>query len=134
MRKKNTLMPGAALVLAVAACLAMPHPAMPNSDRKMVAPLWEVGGNADRGADAIIRHGCFSCHAIPGIRRANGRVGPKLHEIREQMYVGGVLANFPENMVKWIMNPQRYSPETAMPDLDVPEQDARDITAYLFKR
>lgn len=132
MRKQNIMML-ASLALAVA-CLAMPYPAMPHADGKQVAPLWETGGNADRGPDAIIRHGCFSCHAIPGIRRANGRVGPKLHEIREQMYVGGVLANSPDNMVNWLRFPQRYSPGTAMPDLDVPEQDARDIAAYLFKR
>jgi cytochrome c2 len=34
-------------------------------------------------------------------------------------------------MVRWLMSPQRVSPGSAMPDLGVREQDARDITAYL---
>jgi cytochrome c1 len=36
-------------------------------------------------------------------------------------------------MVEWIMNPLHYSAETAMPDLDVSDQDARDISAYLIE-
>ena len=122
-------------VLAVAGCLVLPLPAMPHSDGMTSGPLWEVpGGDPREGPGAIIRHGCFSCHAISGIRRANGRVGPKLHGIGEQMYIGGMLANSPDNMIKWIRHPQRFSPGTAMPDLDVPEQDARDIAAYLFRK
>lgn len=103
-------------------------------DREIEAPLWEVpGGISSQGPGSIIKYGCFSCHAISGIRRANGRVGPKLHEIKEQMYVGGVLANSPDNMIKWIRYPQRFSQETAMPELGVSDRDARDIAAYLFK-
>lgn len=121
-------------LLALAGCLGMPQPAMPHSGGKDAGPRWEVpGGEPRRGPEAITRHGCFSCHAIPGIRRAKGRVGPRLHGIREQMYIGGMLANSPGNMAAWIRNPQRFAPGTAMPDLDVGEQDALDITAYLFK-
>ncbi|KJR99708.1 MAG: hypothetical protein VR65_15550 [Desulfobulbaceae bacterium BRH_c16a] len=112
----------------------MPDPALAHSERKNVAPLWEVpGGNPQQGPASILRHGCFSCHMITGVRRAKGRVGPKLYDIREQMYIGGVLANSPDNMIRWIRNPRRFSPETAMPELDVSDRDARDITAYLFR-
>ncbi len=108
---------------------------MKNTGRSIDDPLWTVtDGNHQQGPGSIIKYGCFSCHVIDGIRRANGRVGPKLQDIKEQIYIGGVLANSPENMVEWIMNPLHFSAETAMPDLDVSDQDARDISAYLYRK
>jgi cytochrome c1 len=35
-------------------------------------------------------------------------------------------------MERWIRNPQQVSPGTAMPDLKVGEEDARDITTFLY--
>jgi cytochrome c1 len=42
-----------------------------------------------------------------------------------------VLQNTPDNMARWIMRPQHVRPITAMPDVRVREEDARDIAAYL---
>ena len=50
------------------------------------------------------------------------------------MIVAGKLANKPENIEKWIRDPQQVSPGTAMPDLNVGDRDARDITAFLYSR
>ena len=47
-------------------------------------------------------------------------------------YVGGVLTNTPDNMIRWLQNPKQVDPLTAMPDLGVTEQDARDIAGYLY--
>jgi cytochrome c len=97
-------------------------------------PVWSVpGGDARQGRDAILLYGCYACHVVEGIREATGRVGPKLEEIDRQIYIGGVLTNSPQNMIDWIREPQAFNPRTAMPDLNVSERDARDITAYLFR-
>jgi cytochrome c2 len=97
-------------------------------------PVWAVhGGDRREGRRAILLYGCYACHVVSGIREATGRVGPKLEEIDRQIYIGGVLTNSPGNMIDWIQDPPRFSPETAMPDLNVSEQDARNITAYLFQ-
>jgi cytochrome c2 len=97
-------------------------------------PVWAVpDGNGRQGRQAILKYGCYACHVVTGIREATGRVGPKLEEIDRQIYVGGVLPNFPENMILWIQDPLRFSPQTAMPDLGVSDQDARNIAAYLFR-
>jgi cytochrome c len=90
------------------------------------------GGRADRGAVAIRRYGCGSCHSIPGISGANGLVGPPLAGIGGRVYVGGVLTNTPEHMVEWIENPRTYAPKTAMPDLGVTHGDAVNIASYLY--
>jgi cytochrome c1 len=34
-------------------------------------------------------------------------------------------------MVRWLTSPQAVRPATAMPDLGITPQDARDIAAYL---
>lgn len=69
---------------------------------------------------------------IPGVTGAVGLVGPPLTAWAKRAYIAGNLANTPENLVRWIRQPQAVEPGTAMPDLGVEEGDARDMAAYLF--
>lgn len=94
----------------------------------------ETGGDPRRGEALFIQYGCGSCHALKNVREATGMVGPPLDGIALRVIVGGHLANNPDNMQKWIRDPQHVSPGTAMPDLKVGEGDARDITAFLYTR
>lgn len=91
-----------------------------------------AGGDPRRGEEAIRSYGCGSCHTIPGIAGANGLVGPPLAGIAQRSYVGGVLTNTPENMVRWIENPPAVDSKTAMPNLGVSHRDALDIAGYLY--
>ena len=86
----------------------------------------------DRGKSAVKKYGCGSCHTIPGIRGANGMVGPPLGQIASRVYIAGVLPNEPDNMIRWIENPPGIDPKTAMPNMGVTPRDARDIAAYLY--
>jgi len=94
----------------------------------------QLGARESRGAAAISRYGCGSCHTVSGIRGANGLVGPPLTGIRSRMYVAGMLENTPENMTAWIHNPKAINPKTAMPVVGASEQDASDIAAYLYAK
>jgi cytochrome c2 len=94
----------------------------------------ETGGDPRRGEAMFIQYGCGSCHALKNVREATGMVGPPLDGIALRVIIGGHLANNPDNMEKWIRDPQHVSPGTAMPDLRVGEGDARDITAFLYTR
>jgi cytochrome c len=94
----------------------------------------ETGGDPLRGEAMFIDYGCGSCHAVQGVRTATGMVGPPLDGIALRVIIGGHLANTPTNMEHWIRDPQQVSPGTAMPDLNVGEQDSRDITAFLYTR
>ena len=91
-----------------------------------------AGGEPARGERAIRLYGCGTCHDIPGITGAKGTVGPPLAGFAARSYIGGVLPNEPEHLVNWIMAPQDIDPKTAMPNLGVTAQDARDIAAYLY--
>ncbi len=93
-----------------------------------------TGGDPRRGEAIFIQYGCGSCHTANGVRTATGMVGPPLDDIALRVIIAGHLANTPGNMEKWIRDPQQVSPGTAMPDLNVGETDARDITAFLYTR
>ncbi len=96
-------------------------------------PVWGLeGADVLRGKRAVERYGCGACHVIPGIRGARGRVGPKLEDFRNQIYIAGTLTNVPENLVRWIREPQAVNPGSAMPDLGVREEEARDMAAFLY--
>lgn len=91
-----------------------------------------TGGWPSRGREKIRHYGCASCHTIPGIPEADSLVGPPLTKVASRTYIGGVLTNTPDNMIRWIRNPPGVDPMTAMPNLGVNEEDARDIAGYLY--
>jgi cytochrome c2 len=90
------------------------------------------GGEVELGKTAVKDYGCGACHSIPGIPGAVGFVGPPLTKWAERVYIAGTLPNEPDNLMDWLMNPQQIRHGTAMPDLNVTEQDARNISAYLY--
>jgi mono/diheme cytochrome c family protein len=89
-------------------------------------------GVADRAPALLTRYGCGGCHTISGAPGADGKVGPDLSGLRERVYVGGVLRNTPDSLVQWIVDPQRFSPRSAMPATGITEAEARDVAAYLY--
>jgi len=91
-----------------------------------------MGGDPERGAQLVRSFGCGSCHTIPGIRGARGLVGPPLFFFSRRTYIAGQLPNTPDNLVRWIQDPQAIEPGTAMPTLGASEQQARDMAAYLY--
>lgn len=102
------------------------------------APDWEDAaqdihrGDPELGRALILEHGCGACHRIPGIAEAKGRVGPSLEGLAGRAYIAGVLPNMPGGLVRWIVDPPTHSPQTAMPDLGVTPEEARDIASYLY--
>ena len=93
-----------------------------------------TGGDPSRGEAMFIQYGCGGCHGVKHVRKASGAVGPSLDGMPVRAVIAGKLANSPANLEAWIRDPQRVSPGTAMPDLNVGERDARDITAFLYTR
>jgi cytochrome c2 len=93
-----------------------------------------TGGNPYRGESMFIQYGCGSCHGLKHVRKASGMVGPPLDGIAVRAMIAGKLNNNPDNLQRWIRDPQQVTPGTDMPDLRVSERDARDITAFLYTR
>lgn len=91
-----------------------------------------TGGNASHGRQVIDQYRCGACHMIPGVHDANGMVGPPLIYFARRTFIAGELPNQPANLVRWIRSPKSVEPGTAMPELGLSEQDARDVAAYLY--
>lgn len=91
-----------------------------------------TNGDARRGQLEIRNWGCGTCHTIGGVPGAQGKVGPELDGLAERAYIAGVLPNSPGNLVRWIQNPKRVDPKTAMPNLDVPPGIAKNMAAYIY--
>lgn len=90
------------------------------------------GGNSESGRKLIVSYGCGSCHSIPGVRGADGLVGPPLDRFARRSFIAGQVTNNADFLIRWIEVPQAIEPGTAMPNLGVSESHARDIAAYLY--
>jgi cytochrome c1 len=113
----------ASLILLLSAC----------TERGVSAEFQQIpGSDPEQGKESLKAYGCQSCHTIPGVRGANATVGPSLKDWASRHYIAGNLPNTPDNLILWIQNPQEVEPTTAMPNLDVTEQDARNMSAYLY--
>jgi cytochrome c1 len=104
------------------------RPAATADSRRAGAP------DVERGRTLIAALGCGACHTIAGVDGANGLAGPPLGGEGRRTYIAGVLANTPENLQAWIRSPQSIKPGVAMPDLELRDEDAADIAAYLHSR
>lgn len=113
---------------APAEAAPQPPPMAAAPDRVTPAAI----GDIEAGRRAIDGYLCATCHVIPGVVGAQRAVGPPLAGIAGRRYIAGIAVNTPENMIRWLRDPQRMDPLSAMPNLGVSEQDARDIAAYLY--
>jgi len=91
-------------------------------------------GDPHKAQSAIKQYGCAACHDIPGVQSPGGLAGPSLSGMAQRLYVGGVIENNPDNLVRWIVNPKQFSPGTAMPVTGISLSEARDVAAYLYKQ
>jgi cytochrome c len=91
-----------------------------------------AGGNPARAPELIRRYGCAGCHTISGIPGGDGKVGGALNDLKQRVYVGGIVTNSPDNLIRWIVSPQTFSPHSAMPATGISEMEARDVATYLY--
>ncbi|HKG21319.1 MAG TPA: cytochrome C [Blastocatellia bacterium] len=129
--KSRTITHARRLSIAAAILFLSTFYAACNGDVEREASML-TGGDPVKGRTAIRTYGCDSCHTIPGVRGATSLVGPPLNRMADRGYIGGVLPNTPENMIRWIQDPQGVDHLTAMPNVGVTDSDARDIAGYLY--
>ncbi|MBK5259722.1 MAG: cytochrome c [Thermoanaerobaculia bacterium] len=97
-----------------------------------VAAAAGSAGDAARGRELMTSYGCTGCHMVPGIDGPRATLGPALDNSATKTAILGKFPNTPENMIRWLQNPPGMDPNTTMPNVGVTEQDARDVTAFLF--
>jgi cytochrome c oxidase subunit 2 len=86
---------------------------------------------AKRGEQLFRNLTCINCHRIAGTP-ATATVGPDLTHVASRETLGaGVMNNTPENLKRWITNPQEIKPDVRMPNMHLTDEQAGAITAYL---
>jgi cytochrome c oxidase subunit II len=95
--------------------------------------LQDFAGNAaaTEGQTVFMHNACINCHAVGGTV-ANGRFGPDLtHIASRDTIASGAVQNTPENLRKWIDDPNSLKPGSLMPPMHLNNHDLDVITAYL---
>jgi cytochrome c1 len=122
------LTPALVLALVVALSVACGESAVERRAREM------TGGDPGHGLVLVRKYGCNGCHMVPGMPGAKtGAVaGPAFDGVGSRPSLAGKLPNTPQNLMRWIRDPQSVSRGTQMPNLRVSEQDSRDLAAFLY--
>lgn len=93
----------------------------------------DPGGDADaaKGKAVFMQNACINCHTIAGTA-ATGVFGPDLtHLASRDTLASGVISNTPENLRKWIDDPNSIKPGCLMPSMHLNSRDLDAVTAYL---
>jgi len=86
---------------------------------------------AAKGAEVFRGKNCVNCHAIAGLM-TKGLVAPDLTHVGSRTTLAaGALDNTPENLARWIMNPQSVKKGALMPDFGLTTEQIKYLTAYL---
>jgi cytochrome c oxidase subunit 2 len=90
-----------------------------------------VTENAKKGLALFEQMSCVNCHAIKGtIARAT--VGPDLTHFASRKQLGaGIVDNTPENLRRWLRDPQQVKVGVKMPDFKFTEEQVIDLADYI---
>jgi len=95
------------------------------------APAAPTTDLALEGAEVLTRNACVGCHTIAGTV-AQGQVGPNLsHFGSRTTLAAGILENTPENLTRWLRDPQEVKPGTKMPNLNLRPSEVEALVEYL---
>jgi cytochrome c oxidase subunit II len=84
------------------------------------------------GRDIFFSTSCINCHAVGGTN-AEGVFGPDLTHVMSRETLGsGVVPNTPENLRRWVRDPQTVKEGCLMPDMQLSDQQLDQIVAFLL--
>ena len=94
-------------------------------------PVESTDPLAQQGKALFSQSACVGCHTITGI--SGGQVGPNLtHFGSRKSLAANMMANTPENLVRWIENPEHMKPGARMPNLGMSGEQSKALAAYLL--
>jgi cytochrome c oxidase subunit 2 len=100
-------------------------------ERQLANPPPAAEARAARGQQLFMSSACNLCHAIAGTD-SNASVGPDLsHFAARRSIAAGTLPNDPDNLRRWLENPQRVKPGNHMPVVSLGREDLDALVAYL---
>ena len=94
-------------------------------------PVESADPLAQQGKTIFTQSACVGCHTITGI--SAGHIGPDLtHFASRTRFAGSLMESTPDNLVKWIENPDHMKPGALMPNLGMTGEQSKALAAYLL--
>lgn len=89
------------------------------------------GGSAAQGLALFQAKSCVDCHAVKGTMAA-ADVGPDLtHFASRKILAAGIVENTPENLRRWLTDPQQVKLGAKMPDYKFNPEEVTQLQSYL---
>jgi cytochrome c oxidase subunit 2 len=102
----------------------------PDSFERWIAEQ-RASAKAHEGERVFLSLSCVNCHAVSGTPAA-GTFGPDLSHLMSRQTLGsGVLPNSPENLRRWLRDPQGVKPGNLMPNMQLTDRELEQVHAYL---
>jgi cytochrome c oxidase subunit 2 len=84
------------------------------------------------GRSTFLGQSCINCHRVRGTP-AQGRYAPDLtHLMSRQTLASGMIPNSPENLRRWVADPQPIKPGCLMPAFGLSDRQRDDLVSYLL--
>ena len=86
---------------------------------------------AQRGQQIFQQQACGNCHAVRGTSAAGGVAPDLTHVGSRTTLAAGALTNTPDNLQRWLHDPQRVKPGANMPTFKLSDADVQALASYL---
>ena len=92
--------------------------------------------DAGAGRSVFLAQSCVNCHRVrervPAANAARGNYAPDLtHLMGRQTLASGMVPNTPDNLRRWVADPQQIKPGCLMPAFGLGDRERDDIVRYL---
>src|SRR5262249_25701384 len=84
------------------------------------------------GRSAFLAQSCVNCHRVRGTPARGGYAPDLTHLMSRKTLASGMVENPPENLRRWVVDPQQIKPGCLMPAFGLSDRDCDDIVRYLL--
>jgi cytochrome c oxidase subunit 2 len=91
-----------------------------------------AGPDGSAGLSAFLSQSCVNCHRVRGISEKGSYAPDLTHLMSRQTLASGMVPNTPENLRRWVADPQQIKPGCLMPAFGLSDRERDDIVGYLL--
>src|SRR5262249_3290792 len=84
------------------------------------------------GRSAFLGQSCVNCHRVRGTPARGGYAPDLTHLMSRQTLASGMVENTPDNLRRWVADPQKVKPGCLMPAFGLSDRECAGIVRYLL--
>jgi cytochrome c oxidase subunit 2 len=90
-----------------------------------------VGNLAEAGRRFFFAQTCANCHAIKGTSAVANAAPDLTHLVSRSQLAAGIIPNTPQDLARWLRNPQAIKPGCLMPNFTLSDEQLTQLVAYM---